>query len=852
MFTYTWELGSLSAAKDVAPAGMHTLQGAEALCTTLPECRGFTYVGSNSSTGEVFTSFKSGASPNSSNDAYSSWIKVGLLTKPALTVVVGSSNLTLSLRASAFTVQSLSPTIDPWNQNFSFMRALAGNTLPWQQHVGDVTIRLQQNSTEPPAPGCHSSGWATFSSAAGIGRPATPMSNLGPHVLAAHDITDLLSHSAANADAPFPLRVTRAYEVSADDKALILRFNISLPANASSSAYIGGLGFPFPEGSGQPEDSGMQQKGSIETSVWNEAHIGGNHGFVEYVRVVDDEATLLVTPEKGYQNTTRLEAWRPMLEDEGSGGWNNEWTVHSAAWAEDWACNRQHPFVDMDEAYKPYYPTRTTPWPCADGTESMPRLLSAQYPWLPPSSKVLQPGESLTVAFRLQRAPPGGEPFDTNVTGPGPRTRNELLETIGEPVLHSIPGYVLTREMRSAQLLVLPPAGATVIAATAESVGVGGGKIETGPPRRVQNSNGFVSIPLSVALDSGGTRGRVRLSVHFSDGTSSIAHYYVLPPLSEQVDRLGNHMAHVAWLPRDYPDPFGRSASVMPWDRSANGGAGAHVLNDARAYDVGLSDDAGGGNPLCLASKVHAMPTQDHVTQVDEFIRWTLYGIKNDTAKPPFKSLQVGGDPATGCHNATNPAHVDCDGVRMTMYYYARECDLHTYCKKYNCTLPPRNTSGYWPWNYTEVDKCSGLSPVHPWCMDERMSNATYRAFNYPHHTASYWAMYHVARHYDKITTYQAWQWYLERAAKTSLRFSCGTGVMDGTVFREVLTALKAEGRLNATIAGWATELDSHMHGRQQHWAKQNFPYGSEFAFDTTGRYCSTCIYCSIYCTVGS
>ena len=22
---------------------------------------------------------------------------------------------------------------------------------------------------------------------------------------------------------------------------------------------------------------------------------------------------------------------------------------------------------------------------------------------------------------------------------------------------------------------------------------------------------------------------------------------------------------------------------------------------------------------------------------------------------------------------------------------------------RYNCTLPPQNTSGYWPWNYTEV-----------------------------------------------------------------------------------------------------------------------------------------------------
>jgi hypothetical protein len=156
-----------------------------------------------------------------------------------------------------------------------------------------------------------------------------------------------------------------------------------------------------------------------------------------------------------------------------------------------------------------------------------------------------------------------------------------------------------------------------------------------------------------------------------------------------------------------------------------------------------VADDAGGGNPLCLASKVHAAPhRQDEVTQIDEYIKWTLYGIKNDTAKWPYKSLQVGGDPSTGCQDETPSPHVDCDGVRMTMFYYARECDLHTYCKKYNCTLPPASLpdADYprydWAWNYTEVDKCSGLSPVHPWCMDERMSNATYRAFNVRPQTA--------------------------------------------------------------------------------------------------------------------
>ena len=274
MFEYTWQPGSLSADMDVAPPGQHTLPSAEALCTSLPLCRGFSYVGSNTSSGKVLTSFKSGSRPNSSDTSLSTWVKVGVATEPALTVVVGKSNLTLSLRTSAFTVQSLSPTSDPWGQNFSFMRALAGNTLPWQQHVGDITIRLlQQRSSEPPTPECNNSGWATYSSALGIGVPATPLPAAaapeGARVLAAHDITALLSHSANESSNPFPLTVSRSYEVSADAKALVIRFNISLPSSARAPVEIGGLGFPFPEGSGRPENyNASQQKSSIETSVW--------------------------------------------------------------------------------------------------------------------------------------------------------------------------------------------------------------------------------------------------------------------------------------------------------------------------------------------------------------------------------------------------------------------------------------------------------------------------------------------------------------------------------------------------------------------------------------------------------
>ena len=56
-------------------------------------------------------------------------------------------------------------------------------------------------------------------------------------------------------------------------------------------------------------------------------------------------------------------------------------------------------------------------------------------------------------------------------------------------------------------------------------------------------------------------RGRCRLSLRFSDGSSNEVHYSVLPPLTTQIARVGTHWAEDAWLPLEYPDPFGRVSS---------------------------------------------------------------------------------------------------------------------------------------------------------------------------------------------------------------------------------------------------------------------------------------------------
>jgi hypothetical protein len=107
---------------------------------------------------------------------------------------------------------------------------------------------------------------------------------------------------------------------------------------------------------------------------------------------------------------------------------------------------------------------------------------------------------------------------------------------------------------------------------------------------------------------------------------------------------------------------------------------GRHRLNDGRAYDVGLSDDAGGANPLGFATSQAFAPTQDAVDRIDEYIRWTLYGIKNDTAKPPFKSLQL-----------PEPNN----GIRMTLFCtcMSEETDTSTAAAVSACCCLPDN----WP-----------------------------------------------------------------------------------------------------------------------------------------------------------
>lgn len=454
-----------------------------------------------------------------------------------------------------------------------------------------------------------------------------------------------------------------------------------------------------------------------------------------------------------------------------------------------------------------------SPWPCWHGHETVPITdkVGMAAPWNTPTAGTLKKGETKTYAIRFTMA------------DAGPRTRNDALLKAGKSVLNPVPGYVIAPDMTSAKLFVTPPTGGV----TLKSIQVSTPSIMTATiTAGADTGAGAALIQIDVV---GVSRGRARLTLVFSDGSENQVHYSVLPSLKDQVAAVGKHWAEDAWLPRDYPDPFGRSASVMPWDRHDK----AWVLDDSRAYDVGLSDDAGGGNPLGFASKVAYAPDQFQVTRLDDYVKWTLYGIKTDTAKPPYKSLQIRPE---DCYNGTYHGSM-CgqeDGIRRTMYYYGPSAYSGAGFS---------NNSGHWEYNYTEANKISapGIEGGPNFPMMERMAETTTRTFNYPHHVTTYLALYYASR-FTTLKTYKPWDWYLMRAANTTLKFGSlkpGTGVMDDTTFREILRAVNEEAEADPSrkdFAIAATNITNDMFERAVAWSNASYPYGSEFSFDTTGQ----------------
>jgi hypothetical protein len=793
-WNYTYKVGFLAAGGDLH-SGPYTYADAVAFCDADDDCAGFTFNHGASNndtqpTTPVNVYFKNVQDYSCCDPAWATYLKAGPPQVPDVNFTV--AGLRVGLRPGAHTVEIMGIVDDPMPPfNFSFVPPLrnygrSDRSLPGCHQLGDVTLRIQ------PLAATNASDFALFQTSwAGFIHTATPVAPPGPNVFAADDITPLLNatpvENRANPSGfPLSVRVVRSYERVVDaasgQEALLLRFNLT----ALADVRVGGFGISL------PADNFFDQDllHIAQTNSAADPHIGGEHAWAEWVRVTGNQS-LYVLPGNAQ---TKMEAWRPLLEDCNFNGAMYEWTVLSGAWAAEWEVQRQAPgalFMAADLAALPdgkggrVWPAPLSPWPSFKGNQTvwLPGLAEKRA-WNAASVLEMRAGDTATYALRLAMAPEGAM-----------RARDAVFTGAGEPVLHAVPGYTLGTDMTGAVLYVTPPRGATLT----------GAAVKAGQEGTLLAAVGGVVAGAAVVALTPLAPGPARLELTFSDGSRAAAHYRVLAPFATQIANFGAHMAGAGWLPVDYPDPFGRGGNVQTWDRED----GAFALDDARAYIVGLSDDAGASMNLAHGMKVAWAPVQDEVARKDDYIQYTLYGIKPSTAKGPLRSLQL----------------PDSYQVRMTMYYY--------------CATPGScaDSGEGFPYPYVEQDKCDAPVGGPVWCMTENMANATYRGFNFPHQAASWYGMYRVARNYDLLTTRLAWGDYLYGAYMTAMGVgAAGVGFMDGTVFREILDALQAEGAGNATIQAWADALDKNMMARAVQWSTEPYPFGSEFSYDTTGQ----------------
>jgi hypothetical protein len=187
-----------------------------------------------------------------------------------------------------------------------------------------------------------------------------------------------------------------------------------------------------------------------------------------------------------------------------------------------------------------YWPNPKSPWPSWKGSETVRVNITSETHWNPPTSKVLAPGEYITYGMRFA------------ATTGGPRERDAALAAVGEPVLRAVPGYTLALDMTTARLMVVSaPAGAHVINATSSDAAVLTVTKTTVNKRAdgcaatntADAGAGACAAVATLAL-SPVSRGRARVTILYSDGSVSIAHYMVLPSFPEQVARVGKHWSN--------------------------------------------------------------------------------------------------------------------------------------------------------------------------------------------------------------------------------------------------------------------------------------------------------------------
>jgi hypothetical protein len=443
---------------------------------------------------------------------------------------LGLSNGYINLTTSNFNLQivrdaQVLASLKPAGNSFDFLPIdlIADRAANGQYHWGDITFRYRLSGT---------TAWTDGDSAAA----RNAVTSVSTGALAASRLAPTLPSG--------PLNITREWiDVSGD---LGLQFTIQ--NSGTAAVEIGSLGFPAEFNSIFTNRAAEEIQ---ELCSLSDPYIGMHAGHIRVAPVAGTGSALVVTP----LGDSPLEAYRNLAEPYfdatayGSQVFEGfyEWQVLSKAWAEnEWA-----------------------------GAE----------PWNTPSSRTLQPGESLQFGVRFSVAKDGIREIDS------------AIRTTGTPVAIGIPGYIIPRDS-AAQLFLQASSGVvSIIAEPSGSLTV----------TLVANSSYQVTPAAS-------TWGRARLTVQYADGNNQTIHYYITKSATEAVGDLGNFLTTSQWF-TDTTDPFGRAPSVVSYDYEAK----SFVYQDARAWIPGLSDEAGAGSFLAATMKQAVQPNAAEVAKLETF-----------------------------------------------------------------------------------------------------------------------------------------------------------------------------------------------------------------------------------------
>ncbi|KAI1103730.1 hypothetical protein F4804DRAFT_309402 [Jackrogersella minutella] len=459
-------------------------------------------------------------------------------------ITIKTANFNAKIVRDAQVLTSLIPAGDTFDFLPSdLISARAGNG---QYHWGDITFRYREGS---------SGAWTDGDSSAAR-KPITTLPT-GAGALAASNLKPTLPTTG-------PLNVTREWlDVSGD---LGLRFTIG--NTGKSPVEIGSLGFPAEFNSifTNREAADTQRLCSL-----SDPYVAMHAGYIRVSPVRGTGAALVVTP----LGDTPLEAYRNLDEtayaatDYGSQTFEGlyEWQVLSKAWAEN-------------------------EW-------------KGVQPWNTPSSKTLQPGQTLQFGVRFSVAKSGVRDIDAAV------------RKTGTPVAFGVPGYIIPRGATAQLFLQANSSAVSFSSEPVESLAFS---------QLSEDSYGITPSPTFW--------GRSRLTIDYEDGKTQTIHYYVTKAGSEALADMGRFLTTEQWF-TNTSDPFGRAPSVMTYDYEAK----EIVTQDPRVWIAGLSDEGGVGAYLAAMAKQAIQPDPAEVSKLETFVDKVLWRTIETTDFAVRKSI---------------------------------------------------------------------------------------------------------------------------------------------------------------------------------------------------------------------